>query len=267
MPRKHYTLIRNLGPLLQIRTAPCYCWDCNECRELLRRRLLDRAIGGQPTTFLTLTTNSDAYKDPDDAADALYHSFIHLIRAIRKRYPYAYIQYLYVWERTKKGYPHLHVLLRAPYIPQQWISDFMERRMRSPVVWIEAIRSSKKVAAYVSTYLGKEPYKFPGHRRWAQSAWYDMRTETYTTPDPAIEAGPWRRYPWTQDEATAIAHQLGLTTLEHANSTYADLQYWTQPTDDIGFLWLRPLVSGLRARARTDYAASLDGQTTVPRAP
>jgi hypothetical protein len=75
-------------------------------------------------------------------------------------------------ERTKAGEPHLHILLRAPFIPQDWIAEAMAELSGSPVCWIEAIANTRSAIRYVTKYVTKEPAQFgTGKRYWLSRNW------------------------------------------------------------------------------------------------
>lgn len=166
----------------------CKTWRCPHCRPMLTRKVIARALDGRPTTLLTLTTSPTVEPDPHRAAEMLYRAWRRLIRTLRKQYPEHNIQYMVIWEATKRGHPHIHVLLRAPYIPQKMISDFMNREIGAPVVDIRRIRSKKHVANYVAKYLAKAPYAFVGRQRFHTSRRWRL------TPDP-WKTDPSRRMP------------------------------------------------------------------------
>lgn len=117
-------------------------------------------------------------------------------------------------ERTKRGEPHAHILLRAPFIPQDWISEQMKRLINAPIVWIEAISHLGKAIRYVTKYVGKAPAKFGNLKRyWQSHNWLTTHRErhvlewkrgTYT-----VRRTCWRdllqervcdRWSWTQTE-------------------------------------------------------------------
>lgn len=70
------------------------------------------------------------------------------------------MEYLAVWERTKAGWPHLHVLLRGPFIPQRLISRWWSSLAKSPIVDIRPLHGSRQGARYVTKYLTKDPDPF-----------------------------------------------------------------------------------------------------------
>ena len=150
----------------------CRRWQCPDCGKYQRRRLKKRLVAGQPTTFLTLTVNPRIHPDPDEAFKQASLAINRLMKVLRRRWPMNEIQYALVWEKTKKGYPHAHLLLRAPYIPQAFLSRTWERLSGAKIVDIQRVRHENQAAAYVSKYLAKDPAVPAGFRRYRLSRSY-----------------------------------------------------------------------------------------------
>ncbi len=75
--------------------------------------LVRAAANGQPNSFLTLTVNPNDEDYPADRARRMVIAFRELVRRIKKTYRYERFDYFAVMEATKRGEPHMHVLLRA----------------------------------------------------------------------------------------------------------------------------------------------------------
>lgn len=162
---------------LHARALKCKRWTCEDCRETNKRRLIGIAIDGEPTTLLTLTTNPRYEANPELAAHALMDAWQRLIRKLKREYGKEHISYLCIWERTARGMPHLHVLLRAPYIPQYRISKEMRAMIDAPIVDIRKVKSARMIANYVAKYVTKDPARFPGHNRFSRAhTWRDTET-------------------------------------------------------------------------------------------
>lgn len=153
---------------------PLYCrrWDCPSCGPFQRRRLKRRLLAGQPTAFMTLTVNPSQHSDPDEAFKAASLAVNRLVKVIRRRWPNKRLEYGLVWEKTKKGWPHAHVLIRAPWIPQSFLSRAWQRLSGAKVVDIRMVRTEGEAAAYVSKYLAKQPAVPAGYRRYRFSHAY-----------------------------------------------------------------------------------------------
>lgn len=132
------------------------------------------AAAGRPTRFLTLTVNPAIGVDAADRLRLLSHSWRLLRKRIMRQYPGEEVEFLAVVEATEAGEPHLHILLRAPFIPQGWISDVMNELMQSPIVDIRRVRGRRQVVAYVAKYIAKQPAQFEGSKRYWSSRAYEV---------------------------------------------------------------------------------------------
>ena len=190
---------------------PCRSWNCEECAQQRRRNLVYDAASGDPTALLTLTVNPSIGISPVDRARKLRDAFIKLRKLIvyELKKPPALRWNLQVhtrkpekerqvreasnrtaekakpdfdWfgfvERTKRGEPHFHILLRSGFIPQDWISEQMQRLVASPIVWIERIKNTSHAVWYVTKYVGKAPAKFGNLKRyWKSKRWLQASRE------------------------------------------------------------------------------------------
>jgi hypothetical protein len=137
-----------------------------------RRELIMLARAGRASTFLTLTTSIEAGEDNDARSRALVRGWQLMTKRIKRRYKLRHLPYLAVIEATATGQPHLHILLRAPFIPQSYLSAMAQEIYQSPIVWIEAIRDRNKTGGYVAKYIGKAPHRFTGCKRyWRSQDW------------------------------------------------------------------------------------------------
>lgn len=178
----------------------CRSWDCNRCGPPMRRRLTTLAAGASPTTFLTLTASVLAHRTPEAAFRHLRTAWPRFIHRLRRYRPDADIQYLWVWETTRAGFPHLHVLLRAPFIPQRWLAATWQALAGSPVVDIRAVHDEQHAATYVAKYLTKRLQAPRGYRRWGASAGF--------LPEPFRMANtdkdPHMTWEWSEQGIAAI---------------------------------------------------------------
>lgn len=196
---------------LHCRPLKCKRWTCEDCGSINRRRLIGIAIDGEPTTLLTLTTNPNHEADPERAADKLMNAWQRLARQLRREYGKRSFSYLAIWERTQRGMPHLHILLRAPYIPQRRISAHMAQAIAAPIVDIRKVKSARMVANYVAKYVSKEAAKFDGHNRFSRSRnWQDTATaerNKWTPPEDIL----WEVVHLTPVQAAQYLTRAGLT--------------------------------------------------------
>lgn len=165
------------------------------------------AASGQPDKCLTLTVAEAAGADPAARYRALHLAWKNLVKRILRQFAlppekrwvvkspegyeyqeirsykytketkateYNKVHYMSFAEETKRGEPHLHILLRSPYIPQLWISQQMNEMIKSPIVWIEQIKNTKQAIGYVSKYVSKAPAQFGKSRRYWISRGYEV---------------------------------------------------------------------------------------------
>lgn len=167
-------------------TLRCRCWSCDFCLPMRKARIVKDVAAGQPTKLLTLTTRVIEGGDPVAEARRFTVWFAQLIRRIKKRCPGQEIAYFVVREATLQGWPHIHVALRSPFIPWKWLTEQWQEISGSPGVDIRAIYKSADAAKYLAKYIGKDPHRFGGTKRyWHSRNWFDVR------PDPRPRSGDW----------------------------------------------------------------------------
>ncbi len=168
---------------IQAVSLRCRAWTCELCAESRRKQLVALARSGAPTTFITLTVNPAMLDGPHSRARSLADAWRKIIRLVRKKYGYKRIPYFCVFEATKKGEPHLHILARVGWISQKWLSAEMQNLINAPIVDIRRVRDQKKLAYYVSKYCGKEPHRFATCKRyWTTQDWEVEKYEKIQPP-------------------------------------------------------------------------------------
>lgn len=171
----------------QVKLVPLCCrsWTCDHCFPKRLRDLRDIAKAGHPTKFITLTVNPKYWPDPYEATRRLVESW-RLIRQQMKREGLAKsVEYLGVIELTKAGVPHLHLLVRMPYVDQEWLSEKMALYMRSPIVDISAVKSQRHVTRYLAKYCSKGPARVGTCKRFFRSrGWCDSAELRHKEKDP-----------------------------------------------------------------------------------
>lgn len=174
-----FTKIMQEGGRITAEPLRCRCWHCEHCQPKRCAQLRALALSGKPDTFLTLTVNPAVGKSPSHRAQMLAKSF-RMLRQFLIRKGYAEkLPFLAVFERTKAGEPHLHILMRAPFIPQHVISAYMAKRMRAPIVDIRRIKSHGQAVGYVTKYVGKDPFVFKGCKRYWRSMDWQVEPDDY----------------------------------------------------------------------------------------
>lgn len=171
------TLVKRQPHENEIRALACRSWHCQDCAPRRRKRLIAEGIGGNPQIFLTLTCRRSQASSPPDAAKKLAHAWRKLrLRAIR-HYRLEKLPFICVFEKHRSGWPHLHIMLRAKWLDQHWLSQQMQELLNSPVVDIRRIKHPKQVASYVSKYIAKQPHQFGTCKRYWKSQDYELREE------------------------------------------------------------------------------------------
>lgn len=160
-------------------TMFCRSWSCPDCAPRRRAALKRAALDGKPTKFLTLTIK-DRECSVEEQALLLSDAFRKLIKRWRRHKKGAEVEYLAVFEpHPTSGRPHLHVMLRAPYTRQEWLSRQMKDLLDSPIVDIRAITDRRKVARYVAKYITKSNIRFGTAKRYWASPRYAPKPEKF----------------------------------------------------------------------------------------
>jgi hypothetical protein len=160
-----------------ISTLKCKRWSCDQCQPMLRREVIDHGRNGLPNKMLTLTWNANRSETPEEAARVLKNAWVNLRRRMERELSITKVPFLAVFERTKRGYPHLHILLRCDYVDQAWISEQMKDMIDAPIVDIRSIENKKHYFFYATKYIGKELTAFQGCKRWWRSHNYEIEKE------------------------------------------------------------------------------------------
>jgi len=202
-----WSLVKQEFPALTVMPLLCRCWTCDTCRPLRTKRLVWEAKQGKPRVFITLTSRRRADRTPAWAARELVRAW----RAIRREYVDTHgkgsIPFLAVFEATKAGWPHLHIVARCNWISQKWLSRRMAALTGSPIVDVRRVEGTAKIAAYISKYIGKDPHRFAGVKRyWRSLDWLD----------PAPDDGP---FDLVAPDGWTIVKE---NWLEYAAATVAD---------------------------------------------
>lgn len=174
----------------------CRSWTCENCQDMRKRALIAQGIGGTPNTFLTLTYRVREGKTPNQAALELSRAWRLVRLRLMRKYKLKKLPFLAVFEKTKLGWPHIHILLRTRYLDYSLIRGWMEEIADSPVIWIKKIPNMKQAVGYVTAYCGKATEKFETAKRYWQSRDYDLR-DPEEDPQHGKERGGWEIWPKT----------------------------------------------------------------------
>jgi hypothetical protein len=191
--------------------AQCKCWTCENCAPWNADKLAQRIASGKPDKMLTLTIKQGKAGTPDDDARALVDALDILWKRFRKAFPKKKFAYVAVMERHKSGEPHLHLALRADYIPFPWLQKQMRQILESPRVRIEELRSIERGIEYLTGYMTKDPHKFKGCKRY----WFSSNYEPHKDDSDAKLNKPDHQERWegysladVREAATILAYTI-----------------------------------------------------------
>lgn len=174
-------------------TLRCKRWSCEICRPFNKRAVVRKAVEGRPTLFITLTVNPRHGADQDERARQLVKAWRTIRRRATKKYRYKSIPFIAVFEKTKRGEPHLHILARCAWLDQRWLSAQASEEIDAPIVDVRKVTGEKQAACYCAKYVGKDPHVFRGTKRfWSSLDWLALAA----TDDlrPALFGDRWIRH-------------------------------------------------------------------------
>lgn len=206
------------------KATPLYCrsWSCDICHPRRTAELKRKAAKGFPTTFITLTVNPAWGEEPEDRAKRLVTAWRMLRQKLKRMGIADKVPFLAVFEKTKRGEPHLHIIARAPFISQKLISQFMREYMAAPVVDIRKVKSRRGVARYISKYVSKASHHFAGCKRyWCSQDWHDLDQSENLTPSQCLGIVRERF-----DQVKAQIDRLGWYKGETLNGGYLFVSFW-----------------------------------------
>ncbi|MBA7544644.1 hypothetical protein ES705_37005 [subsurface metagenome] len=132
---------------------PCKSWDCPRCGPRKRAAWIERLTAGKPEREITLTCPAGKFASPHLAAQAMKVAWRKLVARIRMQW--GPLEYALVFELTKNGTPHMHILSRGGYIAQKWISAQWDALGIGPIVYIQSVKGAKLHSAHACKYLAK----------------------------------------------------------------------------------------------------------------
>jgi len=165
LPRGHPALVpapvaNATIPSLDTENKSARCLEPPSTWELMlaakrKRRFYQRAMSGLKLggnlKLITLTTSEEACSK----GLSIQKSFAAFLQRLRRRgWCSGYVK---VKEFTRRGLPHVHVIMRGPYIPHSWLSQVWSEIHLSPVVDVRAIKGHHGMGSYLAKYLGKDP--------------------------------------------------------------------------------------------------------------
>ncbi len=139
--------------VIQVR---CKRWGCRHCGERKVTHFGWKCEDAQPNRLITLTVSNSLWENPRAAYEGTKGKVTQL--AVRLRRKFGEFEYFKVLEVTKLGWPHFHLIVRSPYIPQQVIAGLWKQLTGAFIVDVRKIRKHRDVYFYVVKYLAKQRY-------------------------------------------------------------------------------------------------------------
>lgn len=186
-----WSLVKRLQPGIIVIPLRCRCWSCEYCRPWRAAQLVQEAKNGKPNLFITLTSRYQTNRSPDAAARDLVTAWRQVRAEYLAKHGHGSLPFLAVFEATKRGWPHLHIVARAGWVDQGWLSKRMAALIGSPVVDVRRVKSAGQLAAYVAKYIGKDPHRFYGTKRYWRSRDY-LKPLAEQDTDDAGAGDPWK---------------------------------------------------------------------------
>lgn len=186
----------------------CKRWSCPHCRKINRMKVIHNARRGRPNVMMTLTVSSKNYPTPDDAAHDLRRGWVALRKRIGRKFPGLKVPFIAVFEKHKSGWPHMHLLLRMPYVDLKTLRAWWEEITGSWNVDVRFIKKSASYVEYICKYIGKDVEHFEGCKRWWRSHNYDIWEEEPLPPPPF--GGKWDTYGFPFDKLKTNLAVLGI---------------------------------------------------------
>lgn len=172
-----WCLVKHTNPGVTIIPLRCKCWTCEDCAPRRKARLVHEAQAGKPNLFVTLTSVYKPGRCPHMAARALARAW----RVVRREYMQKHgkhsLPFLCVFERTKNGWPHIHIVARCKWLEKRWLRKRMQELIGARVVDVQRVKRTKDVGKYIAKYISKQPERFEGAKRY-------WRSQDYLCPPP-----------------------------------------------------------------------------------
>lgn len=184
------SLVKHGSNTMSVRPLRCKRWKCEHCRKARARDLWHKANNGAPDMFLTLTKPPREGQTREQAAEDFVEEFRALRQFLCRRLGRTKLTFLAVFEAHESGWPHLHILLRSPYISRALILEFWTARTGGHQVDIRRVANARQRASYVSKYVAKRPFQFGSCKRYWCSQDWDIKKNPQA-PEAPEEAAYW----------------------------------------------------------------------------
>jgi hypothetical protein len=252
----------------------CKQWTCPHCGPKLLNRWRNIIADGKPERHIVLTCDPKRFASPAHAIMAMNRAWTRLLEMLRdpkNGFPIR-MEYVRVWELQEKGWPHMHIAQRGPYIPFAWLRYWWNALGIGTHVHIKEIPNPLAIAREVVKYITKRTaalhYTLPGSRivnksnRWLtpeQAALYHPPPGTYEWSYTELDLAGLMR---ALDQGGALA--LGENTRTQALEI--DLSRFQYPSDGPYWLPLNQNLIGIAQDVLTEHlACSVTGTTHADR--
>lgn len=184
----------------------CHKWSCPTCSKFKADYWKKLALAGKAERFITLTYPNDGTKTTIEMAGDMKRAWPKLLAKVRK--VWGAFEYLLIWELTKKGAPHIHMLQRGAWIDKQWLSDTWAALVGAPVVSIRKIDDQDRAALYVTKYMGKSLAEtvvaLPQYRVIQRSQGWVVEDATASSAVEPKNGPSFTKWIWSREEMEAL---------------------------------------------------------------
>lgn len=164
--------VKQEGSTISVHASFCKGWFCDKCKLYQKKKLVSLAMAGKGNIFLTITTKPAYSITTEKSAHDIKRGWRLTRQNMKRKWPGRKWEWLATYERNEQGFAHLHIIINGPHIPQAWISEQMKRHIDAPIVDIRKIRNKRMIANYIAKYIAKDPWRFPGCKRyWRSHGW------------------------------------------------------------------------------------------------
>lgn len=188
---REWALVKATPSEARVKSLHCRTWTCDCCGEERRRQLMAQAMSGRPNRFITLTCNPRVGNSPSERLQLIAYAWRTYVKRLRREHPDEDIEYMCIAEPHLSGEPHVHILFRGPFIPQNALSAAFAELINSPIVDIRKVKDARFAARYVAKYVTKQPHQFDTCKRYWQSRHFQLPDEREPPVLPLPDV-PWR---------------------------------------------------------------------------
>jgi hypothetical protein len=190
--------------------APAWCrrWKCPRCAKAKARALAKRIARCNANRFVTLTCAPNPELTAQEQLDVLNAAWRTLWKRWKRQNPNAKHGYVRVVERHKNGAPHLHIAVRAPYLPQKVLSAWWLELTGNFIVDIRAITSPRATGRYLAAYLTKDITGITARRKWSATPRW-LPASPVPEPEPGELPLGWKWRSKATDELIDAAVAMG----------------------------------------------------------